>query len=171
MTRGSASEVCPIKSGRVRPWTRGVRREVRPMECGRSPSDLLRVIRGRSNGSGETRATALPASRPLCGLCPCRTNAAVCGIMQQFAAEDGVVLGTIDWATAADSPTWAARPVRRAARKGASPTNTPSGKKLGVYKFGFRNKSEEKERDGRTTAPFFFLATPYQSNLYTSIFL
>ena len=41
-------------------WTRGVRREVRPMECGRSPSDLLRVIRGRSNGSGETRATALP---------------------------------------------------------------------------------------------------------------
>ena len=26
----------------------------------RSPSDLLRVIRGRSNGSGETRATALP---------------------------------------------------------------------------------------------------------------
>ena len=60
MTRGSASEVCPIKSGRVRPWTRGVRREVRPMECGRSPSDLLRVIRGRSNGSGETRATALP---------------------------------------------------------------------------------------------------------------
>ena len=60
MTRGSASEVCPIKSGRVRPWTRGVRREVRPMECGRSPSDLLRVIRGRSNGSGETWATALP---------------------------------------------------------------------------------------------------------------
>ena len=60
LTRGSASEVCPIKSGRVRPWTRGVRREVRPMECGRSPSDLLRVIRGRSNGSGETRATALP---------------------------------------------------------------------------------------------------------------
>ena len=55
LTRGSASEVCPIKSGRVRPWTRGVRREVRPMECGRSPSDLLRVIRGRSNGSGETR--------------------------------------------------------------------------------------------------------------------
>ena len=60
LTCGSASEVCPIKSGRVRPWTRGVRREVRPMECGRSPSDLLRVIRGRSNGSGETRATALP---------------------------------------------------------------------------------------------------------------
>jgi len=26
----------------------------------RSPSDLLRVIRGRSNGSGETRATELP---------------------------------------------------------------------------------------------------------------
>lgn len=25
-----------------------------------SPSDLLRVISGRSNGSGETRATALP---------------------------------------------------------------------------------------------------------------
>ena len=56
----NVGEVCPIKSGRVRPWTRGVRREVRPMECGRSPSDLLRVIRGRSNGSGETRATPLP---------------------------------------------------------------------------------------------------------------
>jgi len=44
-------------------------------------------------------------------------SAAVCGIMRQFAAEDGVVLGTIDWATAADIPTWAARPVRRAARR------------------------------------------------------
>ena len=36
---------------------------VHPMDVqgrGRSPSDVLRVIRGRSNGSGETRATALP---------------------------------------------------------------------------------------------------------------
>ena len=97
-------------------------------------------------------------------------GAAVCGIMRQFAAEDGVVLGTIDWAMAADA--LLGRQDRCAGRrKGASPTNTQSGKKLGVYKFGFRNKSEEKERDGRTTAPFFFLATPYQSNLYTSIFL
>ena len=74
------------------------------------PPDALRVIRGRSSGSGETRATELP-----------KPNAAVCGIMRQFAAEDGVVLGTIDWATAADSPTWAARPVRAGRREGAPP--------------------------------------------------
>ena len=55
-------ELASVFRKRAKPvrWTRGVRREVRPMECGRSPSDLLRVIRGRSNGSGETRATALP---------------------------------------------------------------------------------------------------------------
>ena len=43
LTRGSASEVCPIKSGRVRPWTRGVRREVRPMGCGRGDSQCESV--------------------------------------------------------------------------------------------------------------------------------
>ena len=59
-TRGSASEVCPIKK-RASPSVdaRGASRS--PSDGMRaSPSDLLRVIRGRSNGSGETRATALP---------------------------------------------------------------------------------------------------------------
>ena len=40
-----------------------------------SPSDLLRVIRGRSNGSGETRATALPKpSAALFAQVPLATN-------------------------------------------------------------------------------------------------
>ena len=94
-------------------WRQGVHSE-RGKESTRSAAFFAQVhlatnCRARFPASGG-------ASRPLPrGLCPCRTNAAVCGIMQQFAAEDGVVLGTIDWATAADSPTWAARRARRAA--------------------------------------------------------
>ena len=63
-----------LSNGRARARA-NVRGRGSAMECGRgdseygrslsdkmraSPSDVLRVIRGRSNGSGETRATALP---------------------------------------------------------------------------------------------------------------
>ena len=55
--RGKAGEGIPNVSPSVD--ARGAARS--PSDGMRaSPSDLLRVIRGRSNGSGETRATALP---------------------------------------------------------------------------------------------------------------
>ena len=106
LTRGSASEVCPIKSGRVRPWTRGVRREVRPMECGRSPSDLLRVIRGRSNGSGETRATALPKpSAALFAQVLLATNCTPArASLRDSLSLGGYALGIPPWAGVSPSP-------------------------------------------------------------------
>ena len=111
-----ATQVAPNRARRFRSSSLGDK--LHPCQSIASRLAIARGICARFPAVGG-------ASRPP-GLCPCRTNAAVCGIMRQFAAEDGVVLGTIDWATAADSPTWAARPARRAARRPTTCSTRPT---------------------------------------------